>query len=111
MGVHKNEKGIIHTTSYTQLRFIEDNISKENLRRLIHTDPNSGLSRPEIVAEHFMSKKPTVLISPSFNTGLDLKDDYARFQIIVKVPYPNKGKGGPKLKGKEILHGITGKPH
>jgi hypothetical protein len=52
-----------------------------------------------------------VLISPSFNTGLDLKDDYARFQIIVKVPYPNKGKGGPKLKGKEILHGITGKPH
>ena len=33
--------------------------------------------------------KPTVLISPSLHTGLDLKDDLSRFQIITKVPYPN----------------------
>ena len=35
--------------------------------------------------------KPTVLISPSLHTGLDLKDDLSRFQIIIKVPYPNIG--------------------
>ena len=34
--------------------------------------------------------KPTVLISPSLHTGLDLKDELSRFQIITKVPYPNK---------------------
>lgn len=40
---------------------------------------------------HFESKEPTVLISPSLNTGIDLRDDRARFAIIVKVPYPSKG--------------------
>jgi Rad3-related DNA helicase len=34
--------------------------------------------------------KPTVLISPSLHLGLDLKDDLSRFQIITKIPYPNK---------------------
>jgi Rad3-related DNA helicase len=29
------------------------------------------------------------LISPSLHLGVDLKDDYSRFQIIVKVPYPD----------------------
>ena len=31
-----------------------------------------------------------MLISPSLHTGLDLKDERSRFQIIVKVPYPNR---------------------
>jgi len=30
------------------------------------------------------------LISPSLHTGLDLKNELSRFQIITKVPYPNK---------------------
>jgi Rad3-related DNA helicase len=30
-----------------------------------------------------------VLISPSLHQGVDLKDDLSRFQIIVKVPYPD----------------------
>lgn len=29
------------------------------------------------------------MISPSLHLGLDLKDDLSRFQIIVKVPYPD----------------------
>ena len=36
------------------------------------------------------TNKLTVLISPSLHTGLDLKDELSRFQIITKVPYPNK---------------------
>src|SRR5438093_3733677 len=39
MSIHKNEKGIIHTTSYSQLQFIRDNINKENSTRLIETGP------------------------------------------------------------------------
>ena len=31
-----------------------------------------------------------MLISPSLQTGLDIKDELSRFQIITKVPYPNK---------------------
>jgi ATP-dependent DNA helicase DinG len=85
MTTHKNEKGIIHTTSYSQLRFIKENISKENAIRLIET--GSKFDRNEMLEKHFKSSKPTVLISPSLYLGVDLKDNLSRFQIIVKVPY------------------------
>jgi ATP-dependent DNA helicase DinG len=89
MYIHRYDKGIIHTTSYEQLNFIKENVSQENARRLIVTDPD--LQRDEVLKQHIDSIKPTVLISPSLHTGLDLKDDLSRFQIITKVPYPNKG--------------------
>lgn len=85
MTTHKNEKGIIHITSYSQLRFIKENISKENAIRLIET--GSKLDRNEMLEKHYKSSKPTVLISPSLYLGVDLKDNFSRFQIIVKVPY------------------------
>jgi ATP-dependent DNA helicase DinG len=78
MTFHKQHKGIIHTTSYEQLNFIRENISKENRRRLLETDPE--VQRDEIIEEHFKTTKPT---------ALDLKDDLSRFQVIVKVPYPS----------------------
>ena len=85
MSIHRNEKGIIHTTSYSQLRFIKENISKENTIRLIET--GSKFDRNETLQRHCKSSKPTVLISPSLYLGVDLKDNLSRFQIIVKVPY------------------------
>lgn len=87
MSMHKNEKGIIHTTSYAQLQYIRDNLGRENAARLIET--GSSLDREEVIAKHAASKKPTVLISPSLHLGVDLKDDLSRFQVIVKVPYPD----------------------
>jgi Rad3-related DNA helicase len=89
MSMYKNDKGIIHTTSYEQLTFIKYNISKENARRLLITDPE--IQRDEIIFQHTSTTKPSVLISPSLHTGLDLKDGLSRFQIITKVPYPSKG--------------------
>ena len=88
MTLHRNHKGLIHTTSYEQLNFIKENISQTNIRRLLVTDPE--IPRDDVIAEHKNSLKPTVLISPSLHMGLDLKDDLSRFQIITKVPYPNK---------------------
>jgi ATP-dependent DNA helicase DinG len=88
MTIHKKDKGIVHTTSYEQLNFIKEKISQENARRLLVTDPE--IQRDEIIQEHINSIKPTVLISPSLHTGLDLKGELSRFQIITKVPYPNK---------------------
>jgi ATP-dependent DNA helicase DinG len=85
MTTHKKEKGIIHTTSYSQLRFIKENICKENADRLIET--GSKFDRNEMLEKHYKSSKPTVLISPSLYLGVDLKDNLSRFQIIVKVPY------------------------
>jgi ATP-dependent DNA helicase DinG len=95
MDLHSNDKGIIHTTSYTQIRFIENFLTGKNRRRLISTDPQ--IPRDEIIAKHWDSststkneKSNSVLISPSLHTGLDLKDDQSRFQIVVKIPYPSR---------------------
>lgn len=94
MTFHANDKGIIHTTSYAQVRFIEKLLSPENRNRLISTNPE--IPREKIVAQHWNSKGDgvdapnSVLISPSLHTGLDLKDDQSRFQIVVKIPYPSK---------------------
>ena len=88
MSLHADDKGIIHTTSYDQLTFIKDNISQTNERRLLVTDPE--IQRDETIFQHTNTTKPTVLISPSLHTGLDLKNELSRFQIITKVPYPNK---------------------
>jgi Rad3-related DNA helicase len=87
MTLHKNDKGIIHTTSYSLLNSIRDNISLVNKRRLIVTNPE--IDRHEVVKQHIDNEKASVLISPSLYLGLDLKDDFSRFQIITKIPYPN----------------------
>ena len=84
MTLHENHKGIVHTTSYKQIDFIKENISQVNKSRLLETNPER--QRDEVIAEHIKSIEPTVLISPSLYTGLDLKDDLSRFQIITKVP-------------------------
>ena len=78
------------------MNFIVENISDTNANRLLVTDP--AKQRDEIIAEHANSTKPTVLISPSLYTGLDLKDDLSRFQIITKVPYPNTADRWTKAK-------------
>ncbi len=100
---HKNQKGIIHTTSYSQLQFIKEflkNIDHESADRLIET--GSGLDRSEVLERHYSSKNPTVLISPSLHLGVDLKDEFSRFQIIVKVPYPDlTDKRIAKMKDKD----------
>ena len=88
MNKFKDVKGIIHTTSYDQVRFIQKLLSVGNKKRLIATDPK--INRSVVVSDHFESDRPSVLISPSMRLGLDLKDDRSRFQIIVKVPYPSK---------------------
>jgi ATP-dependent DNA helicase DinG len=92
MTKYKDHKGIIHTTSYKQSNFIPEKISAKNVARLIETTNNSSLNsrtREQVIAEHVNSVNPTVLISPSLNTGLELNDELSRFQIIVKVPYPD----------------------
>jgi Rad3-related DNA helicase len=38
-----------------------------------------------------VSTRPTVLVSPSLREGVDLPDDFLRFQILTKLPYPDLG--------------------
>ena len=81
---NKDNKGIIHTTNYEISNWIKE-YYKDNDRFLFHTSDD----RDKILREHMESTRPTILVSPSMMNGVDLKDDLSRFQVIMKVPYPN----------------------
>jgi len=80
---HKDDKGIIHTHSNDITSFVKDRLRKNS--RLLCRDTDS--SNEDILKLHSNSTEPTILVSPSLAYGIDLKDNLARFQIIVKLPF------------------------
>jgi len=82
---NKNKKGIIHANSYEFVNLIKENCI--NNRLIFHTPEN----RDEMLQKHINSKEPTVIVSPSMISGVDLIDDLSRFQIIIKIPFPYLG--------------------
>jgi Rad3-related DNA helicase len=82
---HPKEKGIIHAHSYKIASYIKQHV--KNKRLIFHGSED----RHKKLEEHMRSKEPTVIVSPSMQEGVDLKDNLSRFQIICKVPYPYLG--------------------
>jgi ATP-dependent DNA helicase DinG len=78
-----NHKGIIHSGNYEFNTWISKSIKDKRL--LIH----DSSTREKLLNHHLESKLETVLVSPSMINGIDLKDELSRFQIILKVPFPN----------------------
>jgi Rad3-related DNA helicase len=83
---HADEKGIIHTGTYDIAAKIKKQVKSD--RFLFHDDARG---RQGILEEHALSNRPTILVSPSMTTGVDLKGDLARWGIIFKVPWPYLG--------------------
>lgn len=82
LAAHPNEKGIIHTGNYKIAEAIVQQVNDPRLMMKQQDETNERL-----LERHIKSRKPTVLVSPSLTTGADLKDDYSRWQIIVKLPF------------------------
>jgi ATP-dependent DNA helicase DinG len=80
--LHKNQKGIIHTHTMEITQYLKDRTNDP--RFLFRID---GQNNESIIKQHFESPEPTVLVSPSMAFGVDLKEDLARFQILMKAAY------------------------
>ena len=80
---HKEDKGIVHTHTQYICDFLRAEL-KDDYRFLYRSSKDTNES---ILNDHFATDDPTVVVSPSMAYGVDLKDDLARFQIIVKLPY------------------------
>lgn len=91
---NKDKKGIIHIGTYELLEKLQQQYI--NKRLLFHTPEN----RDEMLKKHINANYPSVIVSPSMGTGVDLKDDLSRFQIIVKIPFPYLGSNKIKLRQK-----------
>lgn len=81
---HAEDKGIVHCGNY---KFFDQlkGIYKSN-KRFIWVDQDK--SKEQMFELHKNSTKPTVLVSPAMSEGVDLKDDLARFGVLLKIAYP-----------------------
>jgi ATP-dependent DNA helicase DinG len=91
---YKKKKGIIHTNSFELAKWIENSIKDPRL--VFHDSSN----KDEVLRMHLDSKEPTVIVSPSMDTGVSFDNDSARFQIIAKVPYPSLASQKNKMRQK-----------
>ncbi|WP_295609622.1 helicase C-terminal domain-containing protein [uncultured Methanobrevibacter sp.] len=82
LNMHKNEKGVIHTSSNEQAFWIIDQLREYNLMFV------GGEDRNRTLKEFTESKENIILIGASIKDGVDFKGDLCRFQIVFKVPYP-----------------------
>lgn len=89
---YKNKKGIIHTNSFELAKWIQESIKDPRL--IFHDSQN----KDEMLKMHKESEEPTVIVSPSMDTGVSFDNDDARFQIIAKVPYPSLASQKNKLR-------------
>jgi ATP-dependent DNA helicase DinG len=89
---HAQDKGLIHVTSYAVARRLMADLGERaprEARRLIFVE--SSEAKTAALERHRASPAPTVLVSPSLREGVDLPDDFLRFQILTKMPYPDLG--------------------
>ena len=91
---YKEQKGIIHTNSFELANWIQSSI--KNPRLIFHDSSN----KDEMLRLHMESEEPTVIVSPSMDTGVSFDNDSARFQIIAKIPYPSLASQKNKLRQK-----------
>lgn len=98
---HPDERGLIHTNSYKLAQSIMDGV--QNPRLMTH-DAKTRMAQ----LTKFQATPGAVLVSPSLTTGVDLPYDACRFQIVVKIPFPDKSD--PQIM-RRMKEGPDGQPN
>lgn len=84
---HPQDKGLIIVPSF----YLGNQLIKNIPRGTLVFEHRSGTNLVDIVRDFKLYKGSAVLVSPSIFEGVDFKYDHARYQIIVKAPYPSLG--------------------
>lgn len=78
-------RGIVHSVSYARARQIYE-ASTEKGRLILH-DRNTSIGQ---VINRYLENADGVIVSPSATEGVDLPHEGCRFQILPKVPFPDR---------------------
>jgi len=99
---HPNERGLIICTQYEQTKNILEIFEKKFLDDYARlTSDEKGSKFKDTLSEN-MEKSNGVIISARVGTGIDLKDDASRFQIIIKAPYLPELTSHDDIRAKKI---------
>ncbi len=88
MNKYPEDKMLIHAVSYQIASAIKRDQENKGCERIITHDSDN---RTEQLENFKKAKEPLVMISPSFDRGVDLPGDECRCTIVCKVPYLNLG--------------------
>lgn len=94
---HIGEKGIIHSHSMEVLDYVRRAMGGD--KRFLYREDDR--TNEDLIKQHKISTKDTVLVSPSMTHGVDLKGDLGKFQLIMKAPFSPMGDNRIKRKMKE----------
>jgi Rad3-related DNA helicase len=99
IGPRVDRKGIIHTVSYDRRDKII--LASQFAEHMIGHDPRG--TRDTV---HYFKRTlpPAILVSPSMGTGWDFPDAECRWQIIAKVPFPDRRPLVVRMREKEDPH-------
>lgn len=86
---HDDERGVIHTVTNLIAAELKEH-SRHASRLYTYSSTAEKLHLLENIRE---LPANAVLVGPSLFTGIDLPDDLGRFNIIVKLAFPNVGNG------------------
>ena len=95
--LHSGEKGIIHSHSMEILGYVRRAMGGD--KRFLYREDD--ITNEDLIKQHKLSSKDTVLVSPSMTHGVDLKGDLGKFQLIMKAPFSPMGDNRIKRKMKE----------
>lgn len=88
-------KGVIHTHTNDTAKYILENSKYREfmISNVGHED------RSDMFQKFFDTQPPKIMVSPSMRVGVDLKDNRARWQVLIKTPYPYLGD--PQIRKRE----------
>lgn len=95
ISAHKGESGLIHSASYKLSMSIFEGLTPKNRSRVLIYN---GTEQKREFLEELKNNKDKILLGPSLLEGLDMKDNFGRFQIFAKVPYLSLGDRFVKTK-------------
>lgn len=86
---HRDASGIVHCVSYNRQHQLAQALRATPIadRVLVHDAEESE----ETLQTFKESSRPQLLLSVAMEEGIDLKDDHARYNVIVKLPNPSMG--------------------
>lgn len=89
---HKEEKGLIQTTTLKLTEKIKKYLEKKLPKlKIFYQDSENKLKLRDLIDDFKNYNEQAILISPSLFEGLSFDDDYSRFQIFIKAPYYSLG--------------------
>ena len=81
----EDRKGIIHAVSYARMKQIRE-YSTFGHRMIVHDSRGTR----DAVAEFRAAGPGAILVSPSVTTGYDFAGEQCEYQVIVKIPFPDR---------------------